>query len=108
MNVCGPILYHSAGDIAVITLEGTIADPKIAAIFNPNFKMLPGFPAPLHPLSPDFPGIFVAKFQLPNGKISNGTYLCIVEWNENGVINKTVYTIIVGTKPATGMSAVGM
>jgi len=111
MQVCGPILYYTAGEVAVIVLEGepgTITEPKISAIFNPALKMVQGFPAPLHPFSPDFPGIFIAKFQLPNGKASNGTYLCVVEWQSNNIAKRTIYTIIVGAKPAVAMSAIGI
>ncbi len=66
MKACGPVLYYSPGDVAVIILESStldITEPKIKTIFNPAQKQIQGFPAPMYQLSQDLPGIYIAKFQ---------------------------------------------
>jgi len=109
---CGPILYYSAGEVATIVLETPddkeVTEAKIEFILNPEMKQINGFPAPLFQLSKKYSGIYIAKFKLPVGSTSGGTYLCLVSWKEDGIYNRTVYSIIAEKFASGKMSSVGL
>lgn len=112
---CGPILYHDLGQTASIILhtKKDPQNPRIDKIFNPEFKLLQGFPAPLYKLLKDEEGIFVAKFKLPHGISACGTYLCLIKWFdvEENIEKKEIYTIVLSNpnnKVNQNSSAVGL
>jgi len=113
MKSCGPVLYYEAGQTAIIVLENTTSEnlvaPQILAVFNPNLRPLQGYPLNMFELSSDFPGVYVAKIQLPSKIAACGTYLCIVGWKDGEkIIHKETYTIIVKTPTPVAASAVGI
>lgn len=101
---CGPILYHSSGQVATIVLENA-KDAIIDRVYNPDFKTLNGFPAPMF-VVPNEENICAAKIKLPAR--GAGTYLCIVSWKDAKTLElkKTVYSIIIDAPKTGGMGFV--
>ena len=101
-------IYYDAGQVATIILEtvdnnGIHINPKsptITMVLDPNMKQMKGFPAPMTKLGEET-GIFVARFKLPNDPGCSGTYICLVNWQDEAGLNKKIYSIIIGAVPIT-------
>jgi len=112
-----PTLYYDTGQDCTIVLDvnyrdgyGLLLDPIepiLEGIIGPDMIALPDFPINLQRLG-DQIGVFFAKFELPVGVTSVGTYLAVVKWVEPIVLleHKKVYTIVVGI-PFGNASVVG-
>lgn len=112
-----PTLYYDTGQDCTIVLDtnyrdgyGVIIDPinpTLEGVIGPNMVSLEDFPINMERLG-DQVGIFFAKFTLPVGVTSVGTYLAIVKWVEPIVLleHKKAYTIVVGI-PFGNASVVG-
>lgn len=117
MDCCGPILYYEAGQVATIVLESQLEnntypelyDVNIESVIGPDMRMIKGFPAVMHKLSPNHLGVYVARFKLPTGNSACGTYLCHIKWkNKSGDLRRTLYSIIVKSSSAKEITAVGL
>jgi hypothetical protein len=115
-DVFSPAMYYNAGMLAVITLSTERADgypldpinPEVAGVFDPNLQSLAGFPVAMSRLGNEV-GSFIARFRIPSGLNSIGTYLVIVKYvdAETNYERHRIHAVIVGV-PFGSNSVIGV
>jgi hypothetical protein len=113
-----PTLYYDSGQEATVTLEtdyrdgyGALIDPLtpvVAGVLLPDMTAMDGFPIDMTRVGNEV-GTFYAKFWMPTGLTSVGTYLCIVRWVDPLTMyeRKQTYQIVIGV-PFGNASVVGV
>jgi hypothetical protein len=115
-DVFSPTAYYNAGMLATITLTTESVDgyaidpinPEIAGVFDPNLQSLSGFPIAMSRLGNEV-GSFIARFRIPTGLESVGTYLVVVKWvdAESNYERHRIYSLVVGV-PFGSNSVIGL
>jgi hypothetical protein len=114
-NVYSPVMYYSAGQIVTIVLDteatpdGYAIDPInpiVAGVFKPDFTSMDGFPQDMTRLGNET-GTFIARFRLPSGVETIGTYLIVVKWvdPQTRYTRHRTYSVVVGAPFGTNSIA---
>lgn len=100
-------MYYDSGQVASVLLQITSPDgyaidsysiPQVIGVFKPDLTEMTGFPVNMSRLG-TLTGAYIARFQLPSGLTSVGTYIAVVKYVDaiTRYEIQSLHQIVVGT-----------